>query len=106
MKPLCVVLLVAAQVSAATLDKSPVADFRLPDSLGKQHALADFADRKLVVVAFLGTECPLAKLYAGRLQTIAGEYAEHGVAVVAVMSNTQDSLEKIAAFVRQHKITY
>ena len=83
-----------------------IADFRLPDHLGKEHALADFADHDLVVVAFLGTECPLAKLYAGRLQTIADEYAERGVAVVAVMSNAQDSLAEIAAFVRQHKLTY
>jgi peroxiredoxin len=106
LKPLCIVLLVAAQASAATLGKSPVADFRLPDSLGKQHALADLADRKLVVVAFLGTECPLAKLYAGRLQTIADEYAERGVGVIGVMSNAQDSLAKIEAFVRQQKINY
>ena len=70
-----------------------IADFRLPDHLGKEHALADFADHDFVVVAFLGTECPLAKLYAGRLQTIADEYAERGVAVVAVMSNAQDSLD-------------
>ena len=32
---------------------------------------ADFADSKLVVVAFLGTECPLAKLYGPRLAELA-----------------------------------
>ena len=99
-------LSVGAVVCAAANVGGHVADFRLPDSLGKEHALADFADHDLVVVAFLGTECPLAKLYAGRLQTIADEYAERGVAVVAVMSNAQDSLAKIAAFVRQYKLTY
>jgi peroxiredoxin len=83
-----------------------IADFRLPDSLGKEHSLADFADRNFVVVAFLGTECPLAKMYAGRLQKIADDYAKRGVAVVAVMSNVQDSLADITAFVREHKITY
>ncbi|MEX0587105.1 MAG: thioredoxin family protein, partial [Pirellulales bacterium] len=83
-----------------------IADFRLPDHLGKEHALADFADHDFVVVAFLGTECPLAKLYAGRLQTIMDEFAGRGVAVVAVMSNAQDSLEEIASFVRQHNLTY
>ena len=83
-----------------------IADFRLPDHLGKEHALADFADHDLVVVAFLGTECPLAKLYAGRLQTIMDEFAGRGVAVVAIMSNAQDSLEEIASFVRQHNLTY
>jgi peroxiredoxin len=85
---------------------TPIADFRLPDHLGKEHALADFADRDLVVVAFLGTECPLAKLYAGRLQKIADDYAQRGVAVVAVMPNVQDSLAEIAAFVRNHNLSY
>src|SRR3954452_13275058 len=83
-----------------------IADFRLPDHMGKQHALSDFADNDLVVVAFLGTECPLAKMYAGRLQKIADEYAQRGVAVVAIMSNVQDSLADIAAFVRERKIGY
>lgn len=82
-----------------------VADFRLPDHLGKEHTLADLADREVVVVAFLGTECPLAKLYAGRLQSIADEYAKRGVGLLIVMPNVQDSLEDITAFVRQHNLT-
>ena len=99
-------LLATVCAQAAAMAGGPVAEFRLPDSLGKEHALADFADRELVVVAFLGTECPLAKLYAARLQTIAADYAARGMSVMAVMSNSQDSLAKIAAFVRQYKITY
>jgi peroxiredoxin len=83
-----------------------ISDFHLPDHLGKEHTLSEFADHDLVVVAFLGTQCPLAKLYAGRLQSIADSYAQKGVAVVAVMSNAQDSLAKIAAFVREHKLSY
>jgi peroxiredoxin len=97
--------IVAALVVTVT-NAAPIADFRLPDHLGKEHALADFADHDFVVVAFLGTDCPLAKLYAGRLQAIADEYAKEGVAVVAVMSNAQDSLAKITAFVGQHEIKY
>jgi peroxiredoxin len=103
---LLVALLYTAIGRAETVAGERIDDFRLPDSLGKEHALSDFADHDLVVVAFLGTECPLAKLYAGRLQMIADEYAGRGVAVMAVMSNAQDSLAKIAAFVRQYKLTY
>src|SRR3954467_10283466 len=95
-----------ASALAAPKASTKIADFRLPDALGKEHALTDFTDQDLVVVAFLGTECPLAKMYAGRLQKIADEYAAHGVAVAAVMSNVQDSLADIAAFVREHKVGY
>src|SRR5947207_15274312 len=99
-------VIAAILASALTPPKvgTKIADFRLPDSLGKEHSLADFADQDLVVVGFLGTECPLAKMYAGRLQKIADDYAQRGVAVVAVMSNVQDSLAGIATFGREHKI--
>src|SRR3954463_9717595 len=83
-----------------------IVDFRLPDHIGREHTLAEFADHDFVVVAFLGTECPLAKMYAGKLQKISDDYAKRGVAVVAVMSNVQDSLADIAAFVREHKLGY
>jgi peroxiredoxin len=83
-----------------------IADFSLPDHVGVEHALAELADGKLVVVAFLGTECPLAKLYAGRLQSISDAYADRGVTVLAVMSNVQDSLEEVAAYVHQHELKF
>jgi peroxiredoxin len=103
---LAIVTVFLASALAAPNEGQNIADFRLPDHLGKEQALADFADHEFVVVAFLGTECPLAKLYAGRLQKIADEYAAHDVAVVAIMSNVQDSLADIAAFVRDLKISY
>lgn len=104
-------LLISAALAIATAATVPavaaeIADFTLPDHLGKNHALSEMADCELVVVAFLGTECPLAKLYAGRLQRIANDYADRSVAVVAVMSNVQDSLQDIAAYTRQHDIEY
>ncbi|MGI9457538.1 MAG: redoxin domain-containing protein, partial [Aeoliella sp.] len=93
-------------VHAATDFGTPIADFKLPDHLGAEHSLEDFRDSRLLVVVFLGTECPLAKLYSGRLQALADEYAEQGIAVVAIDSNRQDSLAEIAAFVRQHNLKY
>lgn len=102
-------LAAALATTAASLASSvgrAVPDFELPNHLGKTHSLAEVADKPLVVVAFLGTECPLAKLYAGRLQALAHEYADRGVAVLAVDSNRQDSLRDLAAFVRHHQLEY
>lgn len=99
-------LLLAATAQPEAAPDRHIADFKLPDQRGKEHALADLADRDLVVVAFLGTECPLAKLYAGRLQTIADVYADRGVSVVGIMSNAQDSLSDISAFVQQHDVKF
>lgn len=41
-----------------------VQPFSLQDFRGRQYSLEDFREHPILVVAFLGTECPLAKLYA------------------------------------------
>ena len=84
----------------------PVAPFVLNDSRGAVVKSADFADSKCLVVAFLGTECPLAKLYGPRLQSLAKEYEPRGVKVLAINANQQDSITEIAAYVKQHGIEF
>jgi len=79
--------------------------FDLPDYHGKTRRLSDFGDSKLVAVVFLGTECPLARLYAPRVQQLATEYAQQGVAFLIVDANTQDALTEMAAFARQNSLT-
>jgi peroxiredoxin/mono/diheme cytochrome c family protein len=86
---------------AARLEKIDLVDFR-----GRTWRLEEFKDDSLLVVAFLGTECPLAKLYSVRLQQIADDYGQRGVRVLAVMSNRQDSLEEIAAFATRQKLEF
>jgi peroxiredoxin len=84
----------------------PVADFTLSDYLGSSHSLHDWSDKRAIVVAFLGTECPMANLYGERLQKMADQYADQGVQFVGIDSNRQDSLEKIAHYAQTHKISF
>lgn len=74
--------------------------FELQDYRGKHVRLSDFDDKPIVVAAFLGVECPLARQYAPKLQKIADEYADRGVQVVGIDSNRQDSVTKMAHFAR------
>jgi peroxiredoxin len=88
-----------------------IPDFALKDSRGVEHRLSELKDSegqppKFVVVAFLGTECPLAKLYGPRLTKLLEDYAKRGVAVVALNSNRQDSLADIAGYVHDLKVTF
>ncbi len=83
-----------------------IENFTLNDFRGKSHSLADFKKSKLVVVAFLGTECPLAKLYTPRLVRLAEKYGKQGVAFVGVNANSQDSVTEMAAHVRDHAVTF
>lgn len=78
----------------------------LVDFRGRSWRIDDFADARIVVVAFLGTECPLAKLYSVRLRELQETYRGRGVRVVGVMSNRQDSLEEIAAFATRQNLSF
>lgn len=83
-----------------------IGDFKLQDYLGTAHQFADWKDKKAVVVAFLGTECPLCLQYGPRLAELAKEYEPQGVAFVGIDSNQQDSLQEIAHYAREHKIDF
>lgn len=56
------------------------------------------SDQRLRVFAFLGCECPVARLYAKRLQELHVEYASRGVQFIGIMSNLHDSIEDIQHF--------
>src|SRR5262249_25773604 len=83
-----------------------IENFSLRDYRGKVHALDDLRDSKLIVAVFLGTECPLAKLYAPRLEELSKKYASQGVAFVGVDANRQDSITELAAFARVHGVEF
>lgn len=97
--------LVATVLVAAGIE-TPVANFELQDYRGKKVALDDYKDKPVVILAFLGTECPLAKLYAPKLQALADKHAAKGVAVIGIDANCQDSLIEIGGFVRQQNLSF
>jgi peroxiredoxin len=82
-----------------------VDNFSLPDFHGKAYSLDDYQD-KVVVLAFLGTECPLAKIYAPRLRDLAAEFEKQGVVFLGIDANLQDSLTEIGAFARVNGMTF
>ena len=85
----------------------PAPEFQLPDADGQRRtAWPSSRTPKLVVVVFLGTECPLARLYAPRLTKLAAEYADRGVRFVGIDSNVQDTPAEIAAYAHEHDLTF
>ena len=83
-----------------------VEDFKLGDFRGTEHSLSDFAKSKAVVIAVLGTECPLAKTYGPRLAELAAAYQDKGVTFLGIDANRQDSLAEMAAFARDSGIAF
>ena len=83
-----------------------VEPFALENCYGKSVSLSDFESAEAVAIVFLGTECPLAKLYGPRLTDIQRRYGDRGVQIIGINSNTQDSLTELAAYVHRHDIGF
>ncbi len=81
-------------------------DFKLHDFRGAEHLSADWKQSRFVVVTFLGTECPLAKMYGPRLAELAAQYEPKKVTFVAIDANQQDTLVEMAQFARISKIEF
>jgi peroxiredoxin len=67
-------------------------DFSLPGVDGRNWALKDFAEAKILVVVFTCNHCPTAQLYEERLKQIVADYKPRGVALVAIMPNDPKSV--------------
>jgi peroxiredoxin len=66
---------------------TPAPDFRLPDPSGRIVARDDFADAPTLLVAFLCNHCPYVKHIQAGFAAFAKEYAERGLAIVAINAN-------------------
>jgi peroxiredoxin len=78
----------------------------LPGTDGKKHALADHADR-VVVLVFTCNSCPIAQDYEDRIVAFADKYKDR-VAVVAVNVNTipEDRLDAMKKRAVQKKYSF
>jgi peroxiredoxin/mono/diheme cytochrome c family protein len=81
-------------------------DVGLRDARGTVRRLDEWRHHKLLVVVFLGVDCPLAKRYAPRLADLLREFGPRGVGFVAVDANECDSLEAIAHFRHETGLTF
>jgi peroxiredoxin len=110
---LCAVAVIArtpVPVCAAFSDDhafgQPVAPFSAKDCWGQAHSLSDVSPDKIVVLAFVGPDCPLAQLYTPCLVRLAERYQSRGVVFFGVASNSRDSIAKISAFARKHRVPF
>jgi len=71
---------------------SPAPDFSLPGVDGQIHKLSDYASSPILVVVFTCNHCPIAQMYEKRIQQLATDYKDKGVAVVAIQGNDPQAI--------------
>jgi peroxiredoxin len=86
-------------------------DFSLPDPAGNMHRLADFADARALVIAFICNHCPYVKHIIGGLAQFGRDYQPRGVAMVAINPNdptryAEDSPAHMAEVAARYGFTF
>src|SRR5260370_37295065 len=90
-----------AEEASSAIGKK-ISDFQLPDTRGRKVRLSDFQDQKGVVVAFIGTECPINNAFMPRLVDLEREFGPLGVQFVDLTSNQQDTADRVGEQTRRH----
>ena len=78
--------------------------FNSPSIDGEKVQLEKQTEPNLTVVCFLGTECPLVKLYASRLNKMSKEFPT--TKFIAVCSNSQDSVDDLKGYATSHQLAF
>lgn len=81
-------------------------DFSLPGIDEKTYTLADFKDKKALVIVFMCNHCPYVQACWERLISLQKEFGPNGVQLVGINSNDEtaypyDSFEKMKEFAKQ-----
>jgi peroxiredoxin len=90
---------------------SPAPNFtKLPGVDGKDHSLADYKNKDVLVIAITCNHCPVARAYEKRLVKFATKYAgaDSKVAFVAINVNNlpEDKLDKMKLRAKQQGFTF
>jgi peroxiredoxin len=87
-------------------------DFRLLDVVsGQTVTLADFADRKALLVLFISRHCPYVQHIKHELTKLGQDYQGQSLGIVAISSNDptthpDDAPESLKAFAEELNLTY
>ena len=93
--------LLIANVQAQTID-----DFVLTNVLDNQTVtLTNYHDKKIVVVIFMGNNCPFVDYYNGRIKQFEKEYQAKSVSVVLVNSHLDENEISMKSYAQKNNFS-
>jgi hypothetical protein len=101
----CLSALPSDPAGESLLSPIPLNDLLLREPDGKLWNFSEQTDR-LLVVLFVTVDCPLAKIYGGRLANFASTYKSRGVGFVAVAPSHHDQPADLARFASTLRLPY
>lgn len=84
-----------------------VKDWQLKDIEDKTQSLKKLsADKQVVILIFLATQCPVMDEYIERVNTLVKDYKEKKVLFIGIHSNKHETKKEITKYRENHKLTF
>ena len=91
----------AAPAIGATID-----DFTLPDVTGTDRSLKSIKGKNGTVLIFIAVQCPVSNAYNERMEKLAQDYKDKGIAVIGVNSNVAEDVAAVKAHASEKGLTF
>lgn len=84
-----------------------VKNWTLNDFEKKPHSLQTLSkEKKVVVLLFLATQCPIVDEYVERINSLHNDFKEKDVQLVGIHSNKHETIDEIKKYTEKHKFEF
>ena len=94
------------EVPAPPAIGSTIGDFSLPDVDNKERTLKSLAGKNGTVLLFIAVQCPVSNAYNERMEKLAQDYKDKGIAVIGINSNVAEDAAAAKSHAMEHKLSF
>ena len=94
------------EVPAPPAIGATIEDFTLPDANGTEHALKSLKGKNGTVLLFISVQCPVSNAYNERMEKLAQDYTDKGIAIIGINSNVAEDAAAVKAHAAEKGLTF
>lgn len=96
----------ASEIPAPPAIGATIDEFTLPDLEGQDRTLKSLKGKNGTVLIFIAVQCPVSNAYNERMEKLAADYKEKGIAVIGVNSNSSEDAAAVKAHASEKRLTF
>ena len=94
------------EVPAPPAIGATVDEFTLPDVNGQEHTLKSLKGKNGTVLIFIAVQCPVSNAYNDRMEKLAQDYKDKGIAVIGINANSSEDAATVKAHAAEKHLTF
>ena len=94
------------EVPAPPAIGATVDEFTLPDVNGQEHTLKSLKGKSGTVLIFIAVQCPVSNAYNDRMEKLAEDYKDKGIAVIGINANSSEDAATVKAHAAEKHLTF